>query len=45
MGHWLLKQSENSLNDIKNIKYGYITSAILRLSHRGKTTLSKLMTL
>ena len=45
MEHWLLKQSENSLNHIKNIEYGHITSAILHPSQRGKTTLSKLMTL
>ena len=42
MGHWLLKWSENSLNFIKNTEFGYITSAILHLSHGGKTTFSKL---
>ena len=45
MGHWLLKRSENYLNYIKNMQHGYITGAILHLSHRGKTTLSKVMTL
>ena len=45
MVYWLLNQSENSLNYIKNIQHGYIAGAIWHLSHRGKTTLSKVMTL
>ena len=40
--HWLLKQGENSLDFNRNLKYDYITSAILHLNHRGKTTLSKI---
>ena len=43
MEHWL--QLENSLNFIKNMKYGYITSAVLHQSHRRKTALSKPTTL
>ena len=41
-GTLVIKQSENSLNFTRNMEYGYITSAILHLRHRGKITLSKL---
>ena len=42
MGHWSLKQSENSLNYIGNLEYGYIASVTLHLSHRGKNNYVKI---
>ena len=44
-GTSVIKTVRNSLTYIRSIEYGYILSAILHLSHRGKKTLSKLMTL